>query len=302
MKPNWTEHAEAECQKLVELALAEDVADGVDCTTRAIVEKSIQCQAAFVSRDSGVICGLKPAEMVLSAYSKSLALEIEIPDGGRVEPGSTIAIISGSAADILTVERTCLNFMGRLSGISTLTSRFVKEIEGTHAQVLDTRKTTPAWRHLEKYAVSCGGGTNHRMGLYDAILIKDNHLAFASDQVEKESVTWAIERARKWIDENSDQLPRGNETIVQVEVDNLTQLAEVLKLPVDIVLLDNMNHEQLENAVRMRDETAPKVLLEASGGINLQTIGTIAQTGVDRISSGALTHSATNFDIGLDWL
>ncbi len=300
--PTWTDQADAECRLLAKLALAEDVAAGVDCTTESIVDRSIMASAAFVSRDAGVVSGLRPAQVVIELYSEELSIDVKIPDGGSVEPGMTIAEINGPAADVLTVERTCLNFMGRLSGISTLASRFVAETTGTSAIVLDTRKTTPAWRHLEKYAVKCGGAENHRIGLYDAILIKDNHLAFASSQVDKQSIGWAVGKARDWINENLDRLPNRESTIVQLEVDNLDQFAEALKLPLDIVLLDNMSNSQLEQAVKMRDEAGVKVLLEASGGVSLNTIGKIAQTGVDRISSGALTHSATNFDIGLDWL
>ena len=193
--------------------------------------------------------------------------------------------------------------MCRLSGISTLTKQFVEQAASPATAILDTRKTTPGWRRLEKYAVACGGGTNHRMGLYDAIMIKDNHLAFFRSQVsdEKNTIPEAIAIARQWINDRAGSLPNGKETILQLEVDTLDQLTVALDTECDIVLLDNMNCDQLSQAVDMRNERAPKILLEASGGVNIDTINGIAATGVDRISIGALTHSAVNFDIGLDW-
>ena len=201
------------------------------------------------------------------------------------------------------MERTCLNFICRLSGISSLTSEFVGKIRETSACVLDTRKTTPGWRRLEKYAVACGGGMNHRMGLYDAIMIKDNHLAFFRTQVREEGevIPVAIQNAKKWIGEHAAELPDGNETVLQLEVDTLEQLRVALKTECDIVLLDNMSNEQLREAVEIRNQLSPEIILEASGGVNLDTIVKIAKTGVERISVGAVTHSATNFDIGLDW-
>ena len=193
--------------------------------------------------------------------------------------------------------------MCRLSGISTLTRSFTDKIAGTNAQVLDTRKTTPGYRRLEKYAVECGGGTNHRMGLYDAVMIKDNHLAFykAWNDQSQNAIAEGIELARAWIADNQSNLPNGIDTVLQLEVDTLEQFERALPHRPDIILLDNMSNKQLAAAVQKRDESAPEILLEASGGVNLDTIAGIAQTGVDRISIGALTHSAINFDIGLDW-
>ena len=302
---HWNELAEVECSRLVDLALAEDLGgsgtNGFDCTTLAIVDPSMPGRAAFVARNEGIVCGLKPAQMVIDKFPADLQLEIIIPDGSRVVPSSQIAIVQGQAADILTSERTILNFMGRLSGISTLANRFVKEVQGTRAKILDTRKTTPAWRHLEKYAVVCGGAHNHRIGLYDAILIKDNHLAFAAAHSDNPIET-AVSRARTWIASNAARLPHGVETIVQIEVDRIEQLQKALALPVDIILLDNMSIDLLKQAVKLRDATNRNIQLEASGGVNLNTVRQIAGTGVDRISAGALTHSAVNFDIGLDWL
>jgi nicotinate-nucleotide pyrophosphorylase (carboxylating) len=298
----------ADCIQLIDMALAEDIGaanlkDGRDCTTDSIVPGSVTASAAFVSRASGVVCGVEVAKLVIDRHALTLKLDCHLNDGDRVEPGQTIAVISGPAAEILVLERTCLNFMCRLSGISSFARQYMDEIRGTNACVLDTRKTTPGWRRLEKYAVACGGGQNHRMGLYDAVMIKDNHLAFRRSQAENKSLTIpnAIKVVRDWINENAQTLPNGSETVLQLEVDNLDQLEIALETSVDIVLLDNMSNDQLRSAVALRNERAPKVLLEASGGVNLSTIAGIAATGVERISVGALTHSATNFDIGLDW-
>ena len=304
----FPEQTQADALKLVEMALVEDVGaadmdQGVDCTTDAVVPKDADAKAAFVARDAGVVCGVEVAKLALAKFAPNIDLQVEIADGAVVQPQQTIAVMSGSAHDILTMERTCLNFMCRLSGISTLTKQFVEQAASPATAVLDTRKTTPGWRRLEKYAVACGGGTNHRMGLYDAIMIKDNHLAFFRSQVsdEKNTIPEAIAIARQWINDRAESLPNGKETILQLEVDTLDQLAVALETECDIVLLDNMNCDQLSQAVDLRDERAPKVLLEASGGVNIDTINGIAATGVDRISIGALTHSAVNFDIGLDW-
>jgi nicotinate-nucleotide pyrophosphorylase (carboxylating) len=298
----------ADCIQLIDMALAEDIGaanlkDGRDCTTDSIVPGSVTASAAFVSRASGVVCGVEVAKLVIDRHALTLKLDCHLNDGDRVEPGQTIAVISGPAAEILVLERTCLNFMCRLSGISSFARQYTDEIRGTNACVLDTRKTTPGWRRLEKYAVACGGGQNHRMGLYDAVMIKDNHLAFRRSQAENKSLTIpnAIKVVRDWINGNAQTLPNGSETVLQLEVDNLDQLEIALETSVDIVLLDNMSNDQLRSAVALRNERAPKVLLEASGGVNLSTIAGIAATGVERISVGALTHSATNFDIGLDW-
>ena len=304
----FPEQTQADALKLIELALVEDVGaadmdQGVDCTTDAVVPKAAAAKAAFVARDAGVVCGVEVAKLALTKFAPNIELQVEIADGQLVEPQQTIAVMSGSAHDILTMERTCLNFMCRLSGISTLTQQFVEQAASPSTAVLDTRKTTPGWRRLEKYAVACGGGTNHRMGLYDAIMIKDNHLAFFRSQVSdvKNTIPESIAIARQWINDRVDKLPNGKQTILQLEVDTLEQLAIALDTDCDIILLDNMTCKQLSEAVGMRDKRAPKILLEASGGVNIDTINGIAATGVDRISVGALTHSALNFDIGLDW-
>ncbi|QEG20978.1 carboxylating nicotinate-nucleotide diphosphorylase [Mariniblastus fucicola] len=299
--------------KLIESSLTEDTGSsdletGIDCTTDSIVPHDSKASAAFVSRESGVVCGVEVAKLVAEKFAPRVELVVSVADGDVVEPKQTIATMKGPAHDILTIERTCLNFMCRLSGISTLTHSFVDRVAGTKAQVLDTRKTTPGWRRLEKYAVACGGGTNHRMGLYDAVMLKDNHLAFFRSQVENDIdvIPQALSQSRKWILDNASRLPNGDNTILQLEVDTIEQfkiaIAASNSTQPDIVLLDNMSTEQLATAVKIRDERCPNVLLEASGGVNLDTISGIAATGVDRISVGALTHSALNFDIGLDWI
>lgn len=293
-----------DCILLIDQALAEDLNGTVDCTSWSVVPENVTGAARFVSREDGVACGLEICELVLERAAQKLDLECHLGDGDPVRKGQALATIHGAARKILLVERTCLNFMCRLSGISSLTARFVAEIEGTAARVFDTRKTLPGWRRLEKYAVKCGGGENHRMGLYDAIMIKDNHLAMFSRVVDhaENTIPVALENARSWITENAGKLPSGNQTILQIEVDTLEQFEIALPCQPDIILLDNMTNEQLRKAVELRAEASlNSVQLEASGGVNLQTIGAIAQTGVERISVGALTHSAKNFDIGLDW-
>lgn len=298
--------------ELIRLALREDLGEdsehaqlsgGVDCTTAALVPSDQVGTADLVSRDSGVIAGIEVARLLLEEVKCQIEFTATIEDGQLVNPQQTIGRLEGCAADILRLERILLNFLGRLSGISSLTRQYVDLINGTRAQIYDTRKTTPGWRRLEKYAVACGGGANHRMGLYDAMMIKDNHLAFFRSQTGDSSNTIlpAVAAARDWIERNQHGLPNGSKTILQLEVDTLDQFQIALQTDCDIVLLDNMSLDQLRRAVEMRDRQRPPLELEASGGVNLQTVAAIAATGVERISIGALTHSAINFDIGLDW-
>lgn len=307
-RPAFSPATRADALKLIEMALTEDIGSpdldiGVDCTTDAVVPHNAIATAAFVSRAEGIVCGVEVSKLALKTFAPQIDLKVEIEDGQPVKPGQTIAEMSGTAHDILTMERTCLNFMCRLSGISSLAFEFSERVKGTKSVVLDTRKTTPGWRRLEKYAVACGGGANHRMGLYDAIMLKDNHLAFYRSMVKdnEDTIPDSIALARKWINANASRLPHGKQTILQLEVDTLEQFAVALKTDCDIVLLDNMDCDQLTQAVAIRDKAKPGLLLEASGGVNLKTIQGIAETGVDRISVGAITHSASNFDIGLDW-
>lgn len=258
--------------------LAEDVGDG-DLTSEHAIPADATCEAAILVNEDGVVCGLEVAEALFRELDDDVELDALAADGDLVAAGARVLRISGPARPILTGERTALNILGRLSGIATLTRRFVDEIHGMRAQVLDTRKTTPGLRALEKYAVRCGGGTNHRFGLYDGILIKDNHLAVAG------SIRAAVEGAR------------GSGVPVQVEVDTLDQLREALDAGADSILLDNMSVERLKQAVAL---AGGRVKLEASGGVTLDTIRPIAETGVDFISIGALTHSARSLDVSLE--
>ncbi len=294
--------------QLVSLALKEDlnaasIGEGIDCTTGSLVDDSRTATAHFVSRAEGIVCGVGVCQLIVEQLATQLSLKTHLSDGDRVQPKQVIATLSGSAREILMLERTCLNFMGRLSGVSSLTQKYVAAIESTPAQVYDTRKTTPGFRRLEKWAVACGGGQNHRMGLYDAVLIKDNHLAFFESVVQDKSQTipQAIAAARRWIEQHEESLPNGLKTTVQIEVDSLDQFQIALSTPCDMVLLDNFEIGQLRAAVELRNQRVPHLELEASGGVNLSTVRAIAETGIERISVGALTHSAINFDIGLDW-
>jgi nicotinate-nucleotide pyrophosphorylase (carboxylating) len=279
----------AAADALIRLALAEDLGTVGDRTSSATIPESTVGRAAFVARAAGVVAGLPVAERVCQSVSAELSFTPAVPDGTTTERGLVLATVSGPLRAILAAERTALNFLQRLSGVASLTHKFVAAAAGYPARVLDTRKTTPGWRLLEKYAVRAGGGTNHRVGLHDGILIKDNHLAGLGGDVRR-----AVEAARA--------LPGNAGLPVEVEVDTLDQLEVALAVRADIVLLDNMSAEQLRAAVARRDTVAPGVLLEASGGVNLATVSGIAATGVDRISVGALTHSAPALDIGLDYL
>ena len=293
---------------LTRMALTEDINSfdlevARDCTTLSVVPNEVAASASFVAREPGVVCGVGLTEIIINEFASELKLETHIGDGQSVEKLQPIATLNGEARKILMMERTCLNFMCRLSGIATRAAQFARLVDGTKAKILDTRKTMPGWRRIEKHAVACGGGHNHRMGLYDAIMIKDNHLAMYGNHIDnhKLSVSQAVELARQWVDKNHATLPHGKQTIVQIEVDSLEQLKTALPASPDIVLLDNMNCQQLSEAVAIRNDLNEGVLLEASGGVNLKTVADIARTGVERISVGAITHSASNFDIGLDW-
>ncbi len=281
----------AACRRLVELALAEDLGPTGDRTSAALIPADQPGRAVFVARGPGVVAGLPAAELVLATVDPALTLDVHIQDGLSVRKGDRIATVSGLLRSILVAERTALNFLQRLSGVATLTRRYVEAVAGLRAKVLDTRKTTPGWRLLEKYAVRMGGGANHRLGLYDGVLIKDNHLAGLGDP--STAVRRAVELARA--DPGNAGLP------VEVEVDSLAQLEQALAVRPEVVLLDNMPPEALRAAVARRDAVSPQTLLEASGGVNLATIRAIAETGVDRISVGALTHSAPALDIALDY-
>lgn len=314
----WNERLSADWAALMRLALAEDFDTQGDITSRSLVPEQACGRAAVVSRRSGVICGLRGAAELVRAVDSRLTLTLTAADGDDVAAGAVVAEISGPVRAILGAERTMLNLVGRLSGIATLTRAYVSAVAGTGARIFDTRKTTPGWRRLEKYAVRCGGGWNHRTGLFDAILIKDNHLAFHRRWIESDcrssrdaseglsdemrdcgvySAAMAVRAARQWAAGTG-----LGDVPIEIEVDTLDQLAEVLPSLPDIVLLDNMSAETLAAAVAMRNRLAVEVELEASGGMTLERAAQAAAAGVDRISVGALTHSAVALDVGLDWI
>jgi nicotinate-nucleotide pyrophosphorylase (carboxylating) len=298
----WDDRLEADLRELLELAIREDSGEVGDWTTAALVPEGVAGRADVVVRQPGIIAGLPGAAMALCRVDARVRWLPEVEDGRSVAPGDRVARVEGPARGILTAERPMLNLLGRLSGIATLTKRYVDAVAGTSARIYDTRKTTPGWRRLEKYAVRCGGGWNHRTGLYDAVLIKDNHLALgagADGSAVRYTPAEAVRRARRFLRQHA--AGSGGEMIVGVEVDTLEQLEEALPAGPDIVLLDNMSPDVLAEAVRCRDARNPRVELEASGGVDLATVRQIAASGVDRISVGALTHSAVWLDIALDW-
>jgi len=266
----------------VRAALAEDLGRAGDITSLACVPAEARLRAVFASRQAGVVAGLACARLAVLTLDPSADFKAVVDDGARVGPGDKLAWVDANARALLGAERVALNLLGRLSGVATLTRAYVDAIDGTGAQIVDTRKTTPGLRALEKFAVRCGGGVNHRFGLDDAILIKDNHIAACG------SVAEAVRRAKA---------AAGHLTKVEVEIDRLDQLEDALRHGPDVVMLDNFNPDDLAAAVRL---TAGRARLEASGGVSLQTVRTIAESGVDVISVGALTHSASVLDIGLD--
>jgi nicotinate-nucleotide pyrophosphorylase (carboxylating) len=272
--------------EIVRRALAEDVGTG-DVTTLATVRADATAQASMVAREPLVVCGLPVAEAVFKELSPQIGIERVARDGQRATRGETLLRLRGPAGAMLTAERVALNFVQRLSGVATLTARFVEAVAGTRARILDTRKTTPGLRALEKYAVACGGGTNHRAGLFDRVLIKDNHLA-ALRLEPPNAIEAAVRRARE-------KFPKLE---VEVEADTLEQVEQALLAKADVILLDNMSNEDLRAAVWLVNGRAKT---EASGGVTLATTRAIAETGVDFISVGALTHSARAVDVALDF-
>ncbi len=266
--------------ELIKAALAEDLAGGEDITSVATIDAKATAKADFTARKSGVIAGIEVAEAVLREVGLTEIQRVK-NDGDQVKAGDILLSVSGNTRAILLAERTALNFFSQLSGVATLTSAWVKEVAGTKCQVRDTRKTTPGMRVLEKYAVRMGGGTNHRMNLSDAALIKDNHIAAAGGVVE------AFAKVRAVYPDSA----------IEIEVDTLDQLREVLSQKPDLVLLDNMSPAQCKEAVAIVNGVCQ---LEASGGITLENARAYAESGVDYIAIGALTHSAPVFDIGLD--
>jgi nicotinate-nucleotide pyrophosphorylase (carboxylating) len=266
----------------VRAALTEDLGRAGDLTTLATIPAGRQATAVIAARKPGIVAGLPFARAAFRIFDSSVVFNALLEDGASLAPGDIVARISGGARSILSAERVALNYLGRLSGIATLTGRFVDAVAGTNARIVDTRKTTPGLRAFEKYAVRCGGGMNHRYGLDDAILIKDNHIAVAG------GVRAALDAAKA---------VAGHLVKIEIEVDSLAQLEEVLAEGADVVLLDNMEPAMLARAVAM---VAGRMKTEASGGVDLSTVRAIAESGVDMISIGALTHSASVLDLGLD--
>ncbi|HEY0981638.1 carboxylating nicotinate-nucleotide diphosphorylase [Schlesneria sp.] len=289
MHETFASGEQAVARQLIEMALSEDLSSLGDLTCQALISEDQTATVLVAARQPGVLAGATVGRMVFAKLDASVQWEELWPDGTRLSAGTIVARVTGPLATLLIGERTMLNFMTHLSGIATLTRKFVDAVKGTQAQILDTRKTLPGWRVLEKYAVRCGGGTNHRMGLYDGVLIKDNHLAAWT---ESASIASAVQTARS-------KSPEG--VSIEVEVDSLEQLKDALKGNPDIVLLDNMSVETLREAVALCNSLAPAVKLEASGGVTLATVAEIASTGVERISVGALTHSAPALDLAFDW-
>lgn len=279
-------------ETLIGLALDEDLSATGDLTSNSLIGENEVGAVNVVVRKPGVVSGEPIGALVFERLFPTSVWTRVVADGERVPGGTVIATVAGPLRSLLTGERTALNFLTHLSGIATLTRRFVDAAAGTEARILDTRKTHPGYRILEKYAVRCGGGTNHRMGLYDGVLIKDNHLAGWSEWHRGGTLADAVRQSRTSC---------GEGVSIEVEVDTLEQLEDVLAAAPQIVLLDNMTPAQMRQAVEIRNRFQPTTLLEASGGVTLETIPAIAATGVERISSGALTHSAPALDIAFDW-
>jgi nicotinate-nucleotide pyrophosphorylase (carboxylating) len=276
----------SEVLALIRMALQEDAGDG-DITARCFVAENRQARATILAKESGVVAGIAPALAVFTTFDPSVRAAALRSDGDTVQRGDAVIALTGPARSILTAERTALNFLQRLSGIATQTRRYVDAVAGTRAQVLDTRKTTPGWRWLEKQAVRAGGGTNHRTGLYDMVMVKDNHLAVAGDLAELQA---GIDRAHA--------LKPGIR--IEVEADTVEQVRQFLTLRgVDVIMLDNMSLPDMRACVELAAGTGVK--LEASGGVTLERLPEIAATGVDFISSGALTHSVRALDLSLDF-
>ncbi len=272
-----------EIARVVQSALAEDLGLAGDLTSQALIDADQPGRAEITARAAGVLAGLPYAQEVVAQLDSRLTLRPGPHDGAPLAAGDVVAEIAGPARAILAAERSVLNFLTHLSGIATLTHRYVTAVKGTRARIVDTRKTLPGLRAAQKYAVRCGGGANHRFGLFDAILIKDNHIAAIGDAGE------AVRRARQHA---------GHLVRIEVEIDHIAQIAAVLAAGADVVLVDNLRGDDLAEAVRLVDGRA---LVEASGGVDLDSVAAIAEAGVDLISLGRLTHSAPALDLGLDW-
>ncbi|GAB4148592.1 MAG: carboxylating nicotinate-nucleotide diphosphorylase [Planctomycetaceae bacterium] len=294
MSPQFGQPEREAAESLIALALQEDLADEGDLTCQALIDVDARGVVDLVARAPGIFAGWPIAELVFAELDPAVHCERLIEDGTELKPGDVVGRFRGSLQSLLIGERTTLNFLTHLSGIASLTRQFVDAVRGTRAVILDTRKTHPGYRVLEKYAVRAGGGRNHRMGLFDGILIKDNHIAACAESQAKMSIGEVIEQVRNFLGTER-TLP------IEIEVDTLEQLEDALVAGADIVLLDNMNPDLLREAVAMRDRLNPETQLESSGGVTLETVRAIAETGVERISIGALTHSARALDLAFDW-
>lgn len=273
-----------EIESLIDLALREDLGENGDVTSNCILNSDDEGQASIIVKNDGIIAGLPIAEWVFKKVNPVLKVQNRVEEGSKVQRYEEVVRIIGPLAGILTAERTGLNFLQRLSGIATLTAEFVRKVAGTKVRILDTRKTTPGFRVLEKYAVQAGGGRNHRFGLYDMVLIKENHIAAAG------GIASAVEQTRE------NMRNRDLNLKIEVEVRNLSEVEQVLNLAVDRLMLDNMSLQKIREAVKLANG---KVELEVSGGVTLETVREIAETGVNYISVGALTHSASSLDLSL---
>jgi nicotinate-nucleotide pyrophosphorylase (carboxylating) len=269
-----------DARKLIEAALKEDLGSRGDVTTKLFVPKRARLKGVIAARAAGVICGTELAAAVFKRCDRSAKVRILVKDGRKVRPGQAVMRISGGRG-LLTAERTALNFLQRLSGVATLTAEYVRRAPG---KIYDTRKTLPGWRALDKYAVKCGGGINHRMGLHDAVMLKDNHWAAGGD----------IPRGVRALRRKHPGLP------LIIEADTLDQLCRALEFGADVVLLDNMTPSQLKLGLKLVRDLRPRTKTEISGGVNLETVGRLSRLGADRISIGRLTHSAPALDLGLD--
>ncbi|TWT62790.1 carboxylating nicotinate-nucleotide diphosphorylase [Rubinisphaera italica] len=286
--PSWEAAEQQAAERLIVIALEEDFGQRGDVTSLMFIDPARTGRVRIATRKPGRIAGVPIIPLVLQQIDPTIKYKLDGADGDELQSGQSIAVLEGAVQKILMAERTILNFMTHLSGVATLTSSYVAKAQGTKAQILDTRKTLPGYRLLEKYAVRCGGGCNHRMGLYDAVMLKDNHLASMTHKAPAELISSVREKFA--------------DISIIIEIDQLDQMPSVLSWKPDVILLDNMSNEDMTKALKIRDQHNKDVLLEASGGINLQTVAAIANTGVDRISVGELTHSAPALDLGFDWI
>ncbi len=283
---------------IVQLAIKEDIGDG-DITSKIFIPDGSETKGMLIAKEAGIVAGLPVAGYVLSQIDENLIFTSNIEDGSRVKKGTIIGSVKGLTLSLLSAERLVLNFLQRLSGIATATNRFAEKIKGYGTQIMDTRKTAPGWRYLEKYAVRVGGGINHRMGLYDQILIKDNHLKIMGSEKENGVISRLVRKAREQIE---------NGMLIEVEVEDLCQIKDVVDAGVDIILFDNMEPSKIREAVDIVGEieknqgagTGKSILTEASGNITIENVEEYADAGVDRISVGAITHSARVLDISFD--